>query len=127
TATWKIPHDVSGWGHLTVYFVKDVAVTYDTAGMTARYYKRVSVGDVLKMQPFEATVEDVNIDRSWFFKPDVYINLKRNDNAKRLVLPIIGANELELKFAEEFHQGDSYAFPKVITDFLDAQNTNTAK
>jgi hypothetical protein len=95
--------------------------------LTARAYKSVSLVDVLNMQPFEATVEDVSIEHYWFFKPDVSINLKRNDNAKRLSIEIIGATELGLKLADEFHQGSSYAFPKVITDFFDAQNAKTVK
>lgn len=127
TATWKIPHDVSGWGHLTVHFKNDIAVSMDSFQMTGRSYKIVSVDDILKMQPFDAIVERVSIERHWFFKPDVNIDLKRSDNAKRLELCIQDANELELKFADGFQQGNSYSFPKVITDFLGAQNTETAK
>jgi hypothetical protein len=127
TATWKIPHDVSGWGHLTVNFSNDIAVGYDTHQMVARVYKGVSLDDVLKMQPFEATVEEVRIEHSWFFKPDVYIDLKRDDNATRLAITILGTNEAGLKFADQFHQGSSYEFPKVITDFLNAQNVQTAR
>lgn len=125
TATWKIPNDVSGWGHLSVNFSNDIAVNYETFQMTARVYKNVSVDEVLKMQPFDAVVEGVKIEHYWFFKPDVHIDLKRNDNAKRLELRIEGATELGLKLADEFQKGSSYTFPSVITNFFDAQEKNT--
>lgn len=125
TATWKIPNDVSGWGHLTVVFSNDIAFSYDTAQMTVRVYKNISLEDVLKMKPFDAMVERVQVEHHWFFKPDVYVDLKRNDNAKRLTLNIVGANELGLKFADELQQWNNYTFPKVITDFCNAQNAKT--
>ncbi|MDD5138721.1 MAG: hypothetical protein PHY43_00500 [Verrucomicrobiales bacterium] len=119
TATWKIPHDVSGWGHLTVVFSNDIAVNRDWNLITARVYKRVSFDEILKMQPFDATIEEVTVERHWFFDPDVIIDLKRNDNGKRLALRIVNATKLSLKFADELQKGGNYVFPKVITDFFE--------
>jgi hypothetical protein len=124
TAVWKIPHGTHGWGHLKIEFNGNLAVHFDTTMVIALVYKVVKFDDFPKMQPFDATVNEVVIERHFFSKPDVSFNLIRSDNGQPLAVEIDGATQLELQLADSIHQGTNYIFPKVVTDFMDAHNVH---
>lgn len=122
TASWKIPHGTHGWGHLKIEFDVNLAVHFDTSMVIVTVYKAVKIIDLLKMQPFDATVDEVIIEHHFFTKPYVTLDLTRGDNGQLLAIEIDDATQLELEFADSLHQGTNYMFPKVVTDFIDAHN-----
>jgi hypothetical protein len=95
--------------------------------ITVRNYQPVSLVEVLKMPPFKATVETIEIDHPFIFMDQVQLWLRKADGGHRLYLQFAPANKFDMDFAHTLHEGQSYIFPQVIVDFYNSQTTNKVR
>ncbi len=87
----------------------------------------VSLDEAMKMPPFEATVDNVQISHPWFLYHRVDIWLTRVDSGKHLDLDICPANDFVLGFARSLHEGATYSFPAVFGEYVNSTPTNFTK
>lgn len=94
------------------------------------YKSKVSVEDIQKMQPFVATVENIGVDHATIghasftnlYPPNVSIGLLQHGSGDRLLLYIPASDKFGRVLADNFHEGESYNFPQVITELMTNQN-----
>jgi hypothetical protein len=84
-----------------------------------------------KMPPFDATLE--KIDYSYRFihpfqlAPEVDLYTKTSRGGLEMRLWFFPASPSVVNFAHTLHEGQQYSFPKVFSDYIGSQSTNTIK
>jgi hypothetical protein len=99
---------------------------FGTSCIVKRNFRPVTVKKVLNMPPFIATVEKIDVLHPFIFRTEVDIDLKQ-DTGYRFSLNFAPANKLIVDFAHSLREGQCYAFPKVLSDYISNQSTNVVK
>ncbi len=107
--------------------IKLFVVTVGLLSMSCVTGHFVTFEEVSKMLPFNATVEYVEISHPLFLYYGVDIWLRKSDGGSRLDLQICPANKFIIGFARSLQRGQCYSFPKIFSDYIINQSTNTAE
>jgi hypothetical protein len=92
----------------------------------------VTKDEVLKMPPFTATLEKIDVWYPDMFGTEVDLWFKKDDG-NQMCLPISPASKTIVNFARTLHEGQNYTFPQALADYLiladsiNKQGTNTFK
>jgi hypothetical protein len=101
-----------------------IIALFNLSCVTIHTGRPVTYDDILKMSPFDATIESVEVSHPFFLYSAVDIWLKKTDGGERLDWSVCPANKYFVGFARSLHKGQSYFFPQVFADYEKSQQTN---
>jgi hypothetical protein len=111
-----------------MFLIVAIFAIFNTSCVTVRTGRDVTLEDISKMPPFDATVESIDIYHPFWVGTSVYIYLRKADGGYRLYLQIPSANKFTVNFVQTLHVGQRYTFPKIFADYyINTQTNNTIK
>jgi hypothetical protein len=101
-----------------------IIALFNTSCFTFRTARPVTLEEIYKMPPFDATVETIDISHPFIFMTEVDLWLRKAGGGDRLYLQFAPANKFIVDFARTLHEGQRYSFPQVFEDYNNSQSTN---